>query len=127
MTRGRTTRDDVVEDLRTFADNLDGEGMTAGKAANETRRLARQLECEAPGRGVRTDGGTVGRARAFGAAGINFSERAVSNVLVVVSALLWMAAGADMASSFIPTTGVAAMLGAVVTLAVAFRFRRWSA
>ena len=123
MSRERTTRREIVDELRGHADGLDAEDLSPREAANETRRLARQIEREGPRNRARTDGsGAVGRAKAFGTAGVNLTERAMANLLYVLTAVLWMAAGA----SGFGLNGAACLLGGIVTLAVANRLKGWS-
>lgn len=122
MSGDRTTRREVVDELRGHADSLDAGELTAREAANETRRLARQLERESPRSRARADGGAVGRAKEFGAAGVELTEKAMGNLLTVLTAILWMAAG----SAGVGMDGLACLLGGVVTLAVANRLKGWS-
>lgn len=122
----RTTRDEIVEQLRGHADGLDAGDLKPWEAAAETRGLAREIEVSRPEL-ARTDGGTsaVGRVRAFGAAGIELTERAMANTLYVLTAALWMGAGAVSASDL--SVGLTCMLGGVVTLGAANRLKGWSA
>lgn len=124
MTGDKTTREKVVEQLRGHADELDARNLTLREAADETRRVAREIERDGTKTAVRTDGGgAVQRARSYGVAGVELTESVLGDVLYALTLGLWMAAGSVSSTQ---TTLICA-LGGVVTLAVANRLKGWSA
>lgn len=121
----KLTRDDIVDELRGYADLLDRNDESPRRLADETRRLARRVEQGGRQTPVRTDGsGVLGRAGSFGAAGITLTERAMGNLALVLTAVLWMAAGHN---GLFSVAGWACLLGGVVSLAVGNALKRWSA
>lgn len=125
MSDASTQREEIVEELRGHADLLDSGSIPPTEAADETRRLAREVERDAPDwKPTATDGsGAAAHARRWSAAGVNLTEKAMGNLFIVFAMLQWVAAGAEGVSGH----GLLLLVGGTVALAIGNRLKGWSA